>query len=91
MKVIRHSSLIMILVLTFAAASYAQTTVQPMPLFKNSVPKETLKQYPVLPYKFIDLIKAIPKPLPASLEKFQKIFNNKFSVIKKMGLILDIR
>lgn len=67
----RYSSLIMISVLAFATSSYAQTPTQSMPLFKNSVPKETLKQYPIVPYNFIDLIRVIPKPLPVSLENFQ--------------------
>ncbi|CAI3952042.1 unnamed protein product [Commensalibacter communis] len=54
-----------------------------MPLYKESITEAALKQYPILPYKFIDLIKILPKPLPVSLSKFQKIFDYQLRIIKK--------
>lgn len=76
-------SFILLLGCSFVSSSYAQTLTQSIPLYKDAVPEAISKQYPVLSYKFIDLIKAIPKPLPASLKKFQKIFNNQFLTIEK--------
>ncbi|CAI3953425.1 unnamed protein product [Commensalibacter communis] len=67
----------------FLLPSYAKTSIQSMPLYKEAVPEDTVKQYPVLPYKFIDLIKVVPKPLPASLNKFQIIFNNQLHITER--------
>lgn len=70
-------SLLFLLGGVFVSSSDAQTlTSQSMPLYKEAVPEAILKQYPVLPYNFIDLIKALPQPLPTSLERFKKLFNN---------------
>lgn len=69
-------SLLFLLGGVFISPSYAQTLTQSMPLYKEAVPEAILKQYPVLPYNFIDLIKALPQPLPTSLERFKKLFNS---------------
>lgn len=87
-----HASLFYMLVtILFSFPSYAQTFVHSMPLFKEAVPDGTLKQYPILSYRFIDLIKAIPKPLPASLDDFQKIFNNQLRVAEKDNFFITYR
>lgn len=67
----------------FALSSYAKTSIQTISLYKNALPEAILKQYPILLYNFMDLIKVIPKPLPAPLEKFQNIFNNRLHVMSK--------
>lgn len=74
---------IILLGLACNLSSHAQNSTQTVSLYKHAVSEEILKQYPVLPYKFIDLIKAIPKPLPASLDRFQKIFNHQFHITEK--------
>lgn len=82
-------SMLFLLEWSFIPSSYSQTLMQSMPLYKKAVPESISKQYPVLPYKFIDLIKAIPKPLPASLKKFQKIFNNALYLDTKNDLSIE--
>lgn len=44
-------------------------------LYQYSAPAEA-KHYPVLNYKLVELIKALPKPMPTTMEKVQVLFNN---------------
>lgn len=85
---IQATSLILLLGLVFVSSANAQNSTQSMPLFKHAVPEVTLKQYPVLPYKFTDLIKALPKSLPTTLDQVQKLANNKLYITEKDGSLI---
>lgn len=85
---IQATSLTLLLGLVFIISAKAQTPIQSMSLYKNVVPEATLKQYPLLPYKFVDLIKAIPRNLPTTLDKVQKLANNKLYITEKDGSLI---
>lgn len=48
-------------------------------LYQYSAPAEA-QYYPVLNYKLIGLIEALPKPMPTMMEKVQALFNNQLHI-----------
>ncbi|CAI3948187.1 hypothetical protein [Commensalibacter communis] len=67
----------------FALSSHAKTSIQSMPLYKEALPEDALKEYPVLSYNFIDLIHIIAKSSPTSFDKLQKVFDKEFTIKEK--------
>ncbi|EUK19232.1 hypothetical protein COMX_05760 [Commensalibacter papalotli (ex Servin-Garciduenas et al. 2014)] len=72
-----------VLSLALSLPSYARVDTKVIPLFKNALSEKFLKQYPILPYNFIDLLRVTPKLLPVKLKNIQKIFNNQLRIVEQ--------